>query len=31
MTYSVILLAAILCAGCATRAPVQAWDKGNLA
>ena len=27
------LLAAILClaTGCATRAPVQAWEKGNLA
>ena len=31
MKYSLILLAAILCTGCATRAPVQAWEKGNLA
>lgn len=29
----IALLAAVLCAstGCATRAPVQAWEKGNLA
>lgn len=31
MKRALILMAVILCAGCATRAPVQAWKKGNLA
>jgi hypothetical protein len=32
MTRALLLLAcAALCAGCATRAPVKAWEKGNLA
>lgn len=31
MRRAALLMAAILCTGCAARAPVQAWEKGNLA